>query len=136
MQQPIQQPQQQTGQPQPIYSDYVYYTPPSGPRSLFSFKKTIYTVYPGWLIMTDEKTGVEVARIQLAPDLQVKTSMGQSRIKFLAGQKVKLTQVGYSFIFYNPLLMFLSYWFIFAKRKNATAFDQAVKAGAGVPPTM
>ncbi len=130
------QPQPQPAQPQPIYSGEVYYTPPTGGRSLFSYKKSMYTVYPGWLILQDLASGAELHRIQLAPDIQFGGTTGQTRIKFLNGQKIGLTQVGYNFLFYSPMWLFLSYWVVFFKKKDTMAFIQAVKTGAGVPPTM
>ncbi len=131
--QPVSQPTPQAqAQPQPIYSGYCYYAPPGTNTTLFAFKNSMFVIYPGWLIMQNEM-GMEIARIMLSPDIVATTSMGQCRIKFMGGQKTKLREPGKTFIFYNPMMMFLSYWFAWAKGKDAKQFAEALKVAAGAP---
>ena len=128
-QQPVQQPAQQAAA-QPLFSTQAWYSPPSGGRSIFSYKKSNVHVYPGWIVVTSTDTNEEVYRIQLAPDLQMKKTMGQARIKLLGGRKIGGFEKGYVFIFYNPKLMLLSYWFAFAGNKSAQALVDAAQMAA------
>ena len=117
---PLQPAQQSPSKPLGVHEGYC--TTPSGGRSLFSYKKSILSLYPGWLIVTDIKTSAEINRIQLTPDMEIKGLVGQAGITYLNGRKVGAFEKGYSFLFYNPAFILLSYLLMFIGTSKSKAF--------------
>lgn len=128
MQQPL-APMQQQAAPQPI-GQHVCWSFPNG-KTVFSAVASVATLYPGWLIITNQQTGQELMRFQLAPDLTVRNILGCASITFLAGQKISAFDSTKLFYFYNPRYNFLSYLFGLFAMGKASKFIADCKKAAG-----
>lgn len=125
----IQQPQvQQAPAMALLYQTQCYYNRPDGGRSVFASKKVTASVFPGWIIVSDAATGQEINRMQLTPDTVIKNLMGSAAIKRIGGKKISMFEVGYAFMFYNPMMMLVSYLFALAATKKSKQFVQACYA--------
>lgn len=76
---------------------------PEGKYTIFNYRKSIVMLYPGWMVIYQKSHHAEVARIQLAPDLQMKHFLGFARFAQLNGKK-------YSFFKFNNHFMTSPIW--------------------------
>jgi hypothetical protein len=90
--------------------------------TVFGARKGVVSLYPGLLVMTNAASGQEVFRYPLSRDLRMRNAYGKARIRYVNGHQHKMLDPQYSFYFYNPVLIGLSYVFMFLAMPKARRF--------------